>query len=103
MDHLWFLCLVFLMLSRLFIAALWLPVGKGLTSWLLLVMFIVFLLLSHMVFWVRCGTVVSFPDLCRLSYFYGYWGKALSIKKVVTHSSAWAMLTCICMLTLIKI
>ena len=46
MDH---LCLVFLMLSRLFIAALWLPDGKGMTSWVLLVMFIVFLLLSHVV------------------------------------------------------
>ena len=52
MDLLCFLCLVFLMLSRLIIAALWSPAGKGLTSWLLLVMFIVFLLLS----WVRCGT-----------------------------------------------
>ena len=37
------------MLSRLFIAALWSPARKGLTSWLLLVMFIVFLLLSHVV------------------------------------------------------
>ena len=53
MDHLWFLCLVFLMLSRLFVAALWSPAGKGLTSWLLLVMFIVFVLLSHV---VSCGT-----------------------------------------------
>ena len=35
-------CLVFLILSRLFIAALWSNAGKGLTSWLLLVMFIVF-------------------------------------------------------------
>ena len=35
-----FLCLVFLMLSGLFIAALWLPAGRGLTSWLLLVMLI---------------------------------------------------------------
>ena len=35
---------MFHMLSRLFIAALWSPAGKGLTSWLLLVMFIVFLL-----------------------------------------------------------
>ena len=51
-----FLCLVFLMLLPLFIAALWSHVGKGLTSWLLLVMFIVFLLLSHVVSWVRCGT-----------------------------------------------
>ena len=53
MDH---LCFVFLMLLCLFIAALWSPAGKGLASWLLLVMFIVFLLLSHMVYWVRCGT-----------------------------------------------
>ena len=37
-----FLCLVFLMLSRLFIAALCPSAGKGLTSWLLLMMFIVF-------------------------------------------------------------
>ena len=37
-----FLCLVFLMLSRLFIAALWSPAEKRLTSWLLLVMFNVF-------------------------------------------------------------
>ena len=51
-----FLCLVFLMFSRLFIAALWSPAGKELTSWLLLVMFIVLLLLSHVVSWVRCGT-----------------------------------------------
>ena len=36
MDH---LCLVFFMLSRLFIAALWSPAEKGLTSWLLFVMF----------------------------------------------------------------
>ena len=36
-----FLSLVFLMRSRLFIAALWSPAGKGLTSWLLSVVFIV--------------------------------------------------------------
>ena len=64
MDHLWaLLCLVYIMLSRLFIAALWSPAGKALTSWLLFVMFIVFLLLSHVVSWVR------FPGLCHLSYF----------------------------------
>ena len=38
MDHLCYLCLVFVMLSRLFIAALWSPEGKGLNSWLLFVM-----------------------------------------------------------------
>ena len=40
MDHECYLCLVFVMLLRLFIAALWSPEGKGLTSWLLFVMFI---------------------------------------------------------------
>ena len=56
MDHLCYLCLVFVMLSRLFIATSWSPEGKGLTSWLLLVMVIVILLLSHSVSWDRCGT-----------------------------------------------
>ena len=37
MDNLCYFCLVFVMLSRLFIAALWSPAGKGLTSWLLFV------------------------------------------------------------------
>ena len=36
---------------------IWFMAGKGLTSWLLLVLFIVYiLLLSHVVSWVRCGT-----------------------------------------------
>ena len=39
MNHLCYLCLVFVMLSRLFIAALWSPAGNGLTSWLSLLMF----------------------------------------------------------------
>ena len=33
MDHLCYLCIVFVMLLRLFIAALWSPEGKGLTYW----------------------------------------------------------------------
>ena len=56
MDHLCYYRLVFVMLSRLFIAALWSPEGKCLTSRLLCVMFIVILLLSHLVSWDRCGT-----------------------------------------------
>ena len=43
MDGLCYLCLVFVRHSRLFIAALWSPEGKGLTSWLLFVMLIVIL------------------------------------------------------------
>ena len=56
MDQLCYLCLVIVMLLRLFIAALWSPAGKGLTSWLLFVMFNVVLLLSHVVSCVRCGS-----------------------------------------------
>ena len=39
MAHLCYLCLVFVMISCRFIAALRSPAGKGLTSWLLFVMF----------------------------------------------------------------
>ena len=58
MDHLCYLCFMFVMLSRLFIAALRSPEGNELTSWLLFVMFIVILLLSHLVSWDRCGTLL---------------------------------------------
>ena len=55
MDNLCDLSLVFVMLSGLFIAALWSPAGKALTSWLSFEMFNCVLSLSHGVFWVRCG------------------------------------------------
>ena len=64
-------CLVFVMLWRLFIAALWSPAGKDLTSWLLLVMlncvFVTFPcgILGQVWYWI-----VSIPDLCRLSYLH---------------------------------
>ena len=67
MDHLYNLCLVFVMLLPLFIAALWSPTGKGLTSWPLFVMFnCVFItfpcgILGHVQY-----LIVSVPDLCRL-------------------------------------
>ena len=39
MDHLCYFCLVLLCFHvRLFVDALWLPAGKGLTSWLSFVM-----------------------------------------------------------------
>ena len=39
MDHLCYFCLVLLCFhARLFVGALWLPSGKGLTSWLSFVM-----------------------------------------------------------------
>ena len=51
---LWIICVVYV--SCLFIAALWSPEGRGLTSWLLFVMFVVILLLIHLVSWDMCGT-----------------------------------------------
>ena len=56
MDHLCYYCLVYVMLSRLFIAAVWSPAGKGLAPWFLFVMFNCVLSLSYVVYWVRCGT-----------------------------------------------
>ena len=55
-EKLWYFCLVRVMLSRLFIAALWSPAGKGLTSWLSFVVLNCVLLVSHVVSWVRYGT-----------------------------------------------
>ena len=47
---------VFDMLLRIFIATLWSSAGKGLTSWLVFVMFNCVFSLYHVVSWVRCGT-----------------------------------------------
>ena len=64
------LCLLFVMLLCLFIAALWSPAGKGLTSLLSFVM------LNCVFVTFPCGIlgqvwylIVSIPDLCHLSYF----------------------------------
>ena len=55
------------MLSRLFIAALWPPAGKGLTLWSSFVMFKSVLSLSGIL--GQAGNlIVSIPDLCHLSY-----------------------------------
>ena len=47
-----------IMLSRLFIAALWSPAGKGLTYWLSFVMFNCVLSLSHMLSMVGYGSLL---------------------------------------------
>ena len=71
MDHLYYLCLVVAILSRLSIAALWSPTGKGLTSWLLFVMFnCVFVTFPSRILGQVWHLIVSILDLCRLSYFY---------------------------------
>ena len=66
-----FLCLVFVMLSCLFITALWSPAGKELTFWLLFVMFIcIFVTFLCGILGQVWYLVVSILDLCRLSYSY---------------------------------
>ena len=56
MDHLCNLCFVFLMLSRLFIAALWSPAGERADFLALVGDVYCILLLSYVVSWVRYGT-----------------------------------------------
>ena len=77
----WFFCgsvfylcfmFIFVMLSFLFLAALWLPAEKGLTSWLSCVLY--FLVLCHYLIWCSLPgmvqyLIVSIPDLCLPLYF----------------------------------
>ena len=70
----------FVTLSHLFIAALWSPAGKGLTSWLS------FVIVNCVFVTFPCGIlgqvwylIVSIPDLCHLSYFYVYKGVGSSL------------------------
>ena len=68
-DHLCDLRIVFVILSRLFIAALWSPAWKALTSWLLFVMFnCVFVTFPCGILGQLWYLIVSIPDLCPLSY-----------------------------------
>ena len=71
MDHLCYFCIVFVMLSRLQIAALWSPAGKWLTFWQS------FVVLNCVVITFPFGIlgqvwylIVSIPDLCPISYFH---------------------------------
>ena len=55
-DHLCYFCLVLLCFhARLFVDALWSPVGKGLTSWPSFVMSYCDNVTFPLVSWVRCG------------------------------------------------
>ena len=70
-------------LSRVFIAALWSHARKGMTSWLLFVMFIVFLSLSHSLSQVRCGTCTKFYrfSIFSFSFYYIYSRDGAQIDK----------------------
>ena len=67
MEHMCYLCIVFVMLSRLCIAALWSPEVKGLTSWLLFVMFYChFVTFPFGILRQVWYLIVSMPDHCSL-------------------------------------
>ena len=71
MDHLCYFCIVFVMLSRLLIAALWSPPGKGLTSWLsFVVLNCVIVAFPFGILGQVWYLIVLIPDLCPLSYFH---------------------------------
>ena len=59
------------MLSRLFIAALWSPAGKGLTSWLSFAMlYCVFVIFPCGIQGQVLYLIVSIPDRCHPPFFY---------------------------------
>ena len=59
----------FVMLSRLLLAALWSPAGKGLTSWVLFVMFNCdFVTFPRGILSQMWYLIVVIPDLCHLSF-----------------------------------
>ena len=74
MDHFCCLCFAFVMLSRLYTAALWSPARKGLVSWLscmcfcILVFYCVFVSLSCGVLGQVWYLIVLISDLCPLIY-----------------------------------
>ena len=70
MDHLCYLCLVIVLLSGRFIAALWSPAGKGLTVWLSVMFDCVFVTFPCDILGQVWYLIVLIPDFCHLSYFF---------------------------------
>ena len=70
MDHLCYLCIVFVMLSSLFIAAFWSPEGKGPTFMALVcVVYCDFVAFPFGLLGRVWCLIVSIPVPCCLSYF----------------------------------
>ena len=66
---LWIICVMYV-LCLLCFRALWSPAGKGLTSWLLFVMFnCVFVTIPCGILGQVWYLIVSIPELWRFSYF----------------------------------
>ena len=70
MDHLCYLCLMFVTHSLLFVAALWSPEWKGLTSWILFMMLYCDFVTFSFGILGQVWYLTSFvSDPCCLSYF----------------------------------
>ena len=70
MDNLCYFCIVFVMLLRPFIAALWSPTGIGLTSlFSFMVLNCVFVTFPCCILCQVWYLILSIPDLCSLPYF----------------------------------
>ena len=69
MDHLIFLCIVFLMLSRLFITALWSCWERTDLLALFGNVYCIFVTFRIGILGQVWYLIVLFPDLCRLSHF----------------------------------
>ena len=69
MDYFIYLFFVFVMLSCLFIVALWPPAWKGLTSWLYVTFSCVFVTFPCGVLGLVWYLIVSIPNLCLFTYF----------------------------------
>ena len=72
MDHFCHLCFMSVILSCLFLAALWSPAGEGLSSWLSYMcdVFLCFVTFLYGVLGQVWYLILSTPDLCFLLYFY---------------------------------
>ena len=81
MDHLCYLCLVFVKLLCPFIAALWSLAGKGLTYWFSFVMFnCVFVTFPCGILGQVWDLIVSISHLYGLSYFFNCHSFYISLK-----------------------
>ena len=81
MDHLLFMSYVFHAFASVH-CALWSPVGKGLTSWLLFVTLgCVFVTFSCCILALVWYLIISIPDLCHHSYFVLTMKQSCLIKK----------------------
>ena len=73
MDHLCYLCLVFVKRLCPFIAASWSLAGKGLTYWLSFVMSnCIFVTFPYGILGQVWYLIVSIYNFCCLSYFFNY-------------------------------